>query len=279
MLFSQIPSYYQTRLSKMGFDLYKLLTYFPEKLQIISSDLSTKADYYCLKGEVQIIEQNPKFTKFYLLIGGQEGSGDRIRVYDFGKKLKYLRPALILNENGRSSTRQTIEISIKQSGGDYYTLEELKYYDHTNPSSSKANTRTSFLPKYTNLSFQVRSKQINSIHFWLDKSQYLLNLEGLVPKSLGIPMTLDMAKIHRPSSMEEYKQTLYEWHKLQAFLDIAIVNYQETQKDGALGEGNRLAKIKNPELILSILSDFESSHGINLSNSQRSTIEGVFQNL
>jgi hypothetical protein len=255
----QLAPYYLKMLDKIGFDAYKFITYFPEKIETVSGDLSVKSDYYQIFGKLKVLDTNSKFVKFSI-----ETDTGEIRLYDFSKKIKFMIT------KGAVSEGKNIRCLIKQSGGDYYTLVEVRYQNSIYPA---------LIPKYKNISFKIRNKQILQLHFELSNSQYELDLSGLLPKNsfelFGVGQKLSLEQIHKPTSLISYNETLYQWFKLQAFLDIAyfnsLSNLNELKKEEPISSSLKIG--------LTLMEEFDKIKSFELSKSQNDTIEKVIHKI
>jgi RecG-like helicase len=257
---SPFPPYYQPRLNKLGFDLYRFITYLPFRLEIISPVLSCKAELYHLTGQIIDVQSRGKFLHCTI-----KTSNSIVSFFDFGKKINYLNNFNQQNQYQLLLTRSN----------DYYSLTDIVIYSnktqntyhlgHLNPNL------TYYRPVYTLLSYQLRSKQINQIHASLAASSYLLNLEGLIPNNNLIPQVLNLRPIHKPQSQVEFDTTLQQWKNLQTFLNLVFLDSLETitpRQDTLI-----------TEYPTGLIEQFQQDMNLTLSSSQLTTIDNILSQI
>lgn len=254
---NKLKEYYQQKLTKLGYDLYKVITYLPFRLDTISPNLHTKADLYFVTGRITKEEQKAKFTTISVMT-----KTGIVNFFDFGKKITYLKDKninyqfLLKTSNDYLSL---VEVSILgKTQSDYFALGNLK-------------EKIYYRAIYNSLSYQIRSKQINLFHQELIDNTYLLNLKGLVPDSMLGSHILDLKPLHKPTNIEEYNKTLRDWNNFQSFLHLCFLNNLDQNKtiEQALAT-------QYPE---EMLERFESRIGYNLSISQRQAIDQILKNI
>jgi RecG-like helicase len=260
MLSQLIGTYYSSRLEKLGYDLYKLLTYLPFRLEVISPNLKSEEGLIFLTGTVSNIVNKGKFQTFEFK---DHNLLYPVNVYDFGKKLTYLKNFNPTSQYQILITKSTTyynlqEIATLTTLSDNYELGSLKRKDY-------------YKPVYTQLAFNLRSKQLNKIYASLPSQAMILDLNGLVPVNELIPLQLDMSRIHKPRSIEEYNDGLRDWNNFQAFLNLVFLNNLNIyeKKSGAILN-------KYP---IGFVDEFQKNLNINLSSSQTTAIEEILNNI
>lgn len=255
---TRVPSYYKTRLDKLGITLYDLITYLPLDVVTFGNSLDDKKyNKYILVGQTGPVEFQTKYAKFVI---------NKTTVYDFGRKIKNfmnsLKKDLIYFES------MNLEFTLSKSESGYINLVDISINNGKKINYIKA--------RYSPLSYQLGSKQINKIHSYLVDSDYILNLEYLVPKNLNylIPALLSLQNLHNPNSMEQYNTTLEYYNNFNAFLNLAFVKLNNISN-----ELNILAPKGDKNLLPDIVTEFQVSHDLELSLTQNSTITSLINNL
>jgi RecG-like helicase len=260
MLPQLIGNYYSSRLEKLGFDLYKLLTYLPFRLEVISPNIKSESGTIFLTGKISNIASKGKFQTFDFV---DPNLLYPVTVYDFGKKLAYIKN---LNPNNqyqiliiKSTTYYNLqEIAPLSTLSDDYELGSLKRQDY-------------YKPVYTQLSFNLRTKQLNKIYNSIPSHLMILDLTDLVPENSLIPLKLDMAMIHKPKSISQFNEGLRIWNNFQAFLNLVFLNNlnKYEKKSGALLN----------QYPIGFVDEFQKNLDINLSSSQLTAIEEILSNI
>jgi hypothetical protein len=256
---SPFPSYYEQRLTKIGMNLYKFITYMPFRLEVISPNLYNKADLYHLEGKITNIIDKGKFLNCNIMTRTGE-----VNFFDFGKKLNYLRGFDI---------NTTYQITLTKSN-DYYNLVEIEKKSNSTSKEfilGSLESKDYFRPVYTLLTHQLRSKQLNKIHSYLKPSNYLLNIEGLMPANELVPQILDLRPIHKPHSLEEFNSTMREWTNFQTWLNLVFLDALETIEPN-------FDTLITPKYV-GLLEEFKSATGITLSDSQEKTITNILKQI
>jgi RecG-like helicase len=254
-----ISDYYATRLSKVGFDFYKFLTYLPFRLEVISPDLHKPADLYFITGKIIRNLDKGKYMVYTVkTVNGEIG------VFDFAKKLRYMKD---FDDN------QEYQILITNSK-DYISLVDIVRKSYQTSSSfelGKLENKVYYRPIYSLINFQIRSKQINNIHKDIKSDFYKLNLKGLVPPNSIVPEIMDMEMIHKPTSLEEYRAGIKNWNNFNAFLNIVFLNHLDDIKPNHDTVLNPYPK--------NFVDDFQKSIDIKLSPSQLKAIDEILTHI
>ncbi len=260
MLSQLIGTYYSSRLEKMGFDLYKLITYLPFRLEVISPDIKSENGLIFLTGQVKTITNKGKFQ----VIEFKDSSLlYPVTIYDFGKKLSYLKS---FNNNKQYQVLLTKSTS-------YYNLQEISEF--STPSDDfelgRLKRQNYYRPVYIQLNYTIRTKQLNKIFNLIPREAMILNLKGLIPDNNVIPQLLDMNLIHRPKNVEEFNNGIRNWNNFQAFLNMVFLN--------KLNQYERKTGAYLPSYPDNFIDEFQKNLNISLSTSQLTAIENILSNI
>jgi RecG-like helicase len=117
--------------------------------------------------------------------------------------------------------------------------------------------------KYAKIGF-LQSAFFEQIHKQLPPEIYALDLQGLVPQNDIIPQTLNLSKIHKPRSKQEYFDCLNQWIALKVFLKVSLIKFLEVSKEQK--------KARAAILDLGFLKELSANLPFQLSVSQKTTI-------
>jgi RecG-like helicase len=253
------------KLSKAGIDsMYKLLTYFPYKLDFISPFHNSEKlvnQKYLLNGYISRYELVSRGIRFFKI---DVSGADNIQLYLFNSApyiVKMLNQScefqfIIVNKNG------------------FWTIERLAEKTSVKENSfvlGKAALKNHILPKYTRI-LSLTDTTLNSIHQRLQKSDYILNLKGLVPpNNLFIPEQIDLYGIHHPNTKDIFYTTQKQYTSLQVFLRITLLKNINLKAKNKLG----LSSVMDTDYIKKITQQFPYT----LSNSQKITIWEILKDL
>ncbi|MGL4757961.1 MAG: hypothetical protein ACRCXZ_01385 [Patescibacteria group bacterium] len=254
-----VGSYYQPRLEKLGFDLYKLITYLPFRLEVISPFFDKEANSFFVTGVLIDINDKGKFSVLTI----QTRKGNQMSFYDFGKKSLYQKLRL----------QSTYQVLFTKKDN-YNSVQEIAIFEGlTTPQYElgKLENKIYYRPVYNLINYQIRSKQINKIISNLPSSIFRLNLEGLVPPNQLIPQILDLEPIHKPDSLENYNQAVRNWNNFQAFLNLVFLQNMNIE---IVDENTKI----NP-MTKGIIDEYENKLNIELSKSQKSVIKNILKNI
>ena len=256
---SIIGSYYAPRLEKLGFDLYKLITYIPFRLETISPFLNEEASSYFISGTIGAILNKGKHSTVEIITKHNK----TVILYDFAKKTTYFKSIhgtqyqILFIKNNNYLTI----VDIAQKSGIESETFEL----------GKLSNKIYYRPVYSQLNYQIRSKQINKIITSLPSHLFKLNLIGLVPENNLIPQLLDLENIHKPTSLESFNQGINSWNNFQAYLNLVFLsNLNQT----IITKETLITKLDK-----TLIDEYQEKLNIKLSNSQTLAINKILSNI
>jgi RecG-like helicase len=109
------------------------------------------------------------------------------------------------------------------------------------------------------------------IHEKLTPNMYLLDLTGLVPPNDYFPLQLNLEKIHKPDSIEQYSQSYHTWLKFKVFLKLCVYNSYNKSQIAIPG--------KQIKLDLEYLKQLVADLPFQLTPSQKNSIWDILQDL
>lgn len=253
------------KLSKAGIlNMYQLLIYFPYKLDYIEPFYNSEKlinQKYLLNGFIsryEIISRGAKFIKI-------EVSGkDNLQLYLFNSApyiIKMMNQScefqfIVINKNGFWTIEKFAEKKSLQE--DRFILGRTTLKNH-------------IIPKYSKI-LSLTDATLASIHQRLNKSDYILNLHGLVPpNNLYIPEQINLNYIHHPRSKDLFYNTQKQFTSLQVFLRIALL------KQISLNATNKIGLSSHFDI--EYLKKITNSLPYTLSQSQKTTIWDILQDL
>ncbi|MBC7472500.1 MAG: hypothetical protein H7196_04570 [candidate division SR1 bacterium] len=253
------------KLSKAGIlNLYQLLTYFPYKLDYLepfhnSEKLINKK--YILNGFIVRYEIIPRGTKFIKI---QISGKDSLTLYLFNSApyiIKMINQScefqfIIINKNG------------------FWTIEkfaEKKDLQNDKFVMGRATLKNHIIPQYSKI-LSLTNTTLSSIHQRLNKSDYILNLHGLIPPgNLYIPEQINLNHIHHPTNKDLFYNTQKQFTSLQVFLKVALL------KQISLNTANKVGL--SSHLDTEYLKQITNQLPYILSQSQKITIWNILQDL
>jgi RecG-like helicase len=247
--------------------LYDFVTYFPYGLEIIeplnsSSNFPTENKTFLLNAVLKSIEHRAGKKNFLVLNFYQDGQ--IIKVYSFNSA-KYLHSLLKIDE--------TFQLLLKFSGGFWNLLKIAKKQtlEQEQPFIlGKMAPKKYLQPKYLK-NKALTSTKINQLHRKLKPFHYQLNLEGLAPKNSLFPQSLDLIKIHKPVSLEEFYDSLKTFKMLNLFLFLATTKYANSK--------NQTTQAIAGKLDLNFLKSMSSNLPFVLSQSQKLAIWEILKDI
>jgi len=253
-----------TRLDEAGLEnLYSLITYFPFRLQTIlpyskfSKDSSCQ---YLFTGTVTNIEFR-KTGKGYFLINLIGEMGERIQGYLFQSN------SYIWSELKNGLRFQWI---LQATSKGFLNILKWSAFKGVQSNSyfilGSASAKSWLVPVYTKIG-QLTSGKINAIHQKINSSDYILNLEGLIPDNKYFSSFLDLSQIHRPSSQENYTKASHQWIAFKLFL--RMTTYKQIKLN------NQVLMAKKSLMHLDTLKLINNSIPFELTLSQKKKV-GIF---
>jgi RecG-like helicase len=253
-----VSDYYASRLEKIGFDFYKLLTYLPFRLETISPNIYSQADMYFVNSKILNVINKGKYDLVTVMYKNNE-----INIFDFAKKTKFI-----------NNFENKVYQFLFTKSNTYYTLQEInpKESDVVNHFElGKLGDKIYYRTIYPQISFQIRTKQISKIHSNIKDQFYKLNLKGLIPNSPYLDQIIDLRQLHKPNSIEEYNMTLKKWNMFQGFLNLVFLN--------SLSQTTPTQETLLTEYPSNFITDFENNHNLELSDSQKIAINTILNNI
>lgn len=249
------------------YSLYDFLTFLPLgvfqvfPMSELHQDHPDGARYLDQATLEKIVHRKTK-QKFLQLEWHSSVTGRRYQTYFFSVA-KYTLQALqvgqdyqllLINRNGfwsvdRFAPLATIQNSVQLSLGKSSIKKYLEVY----------------YPKLGSL----QSNYFKILHSRLRLEDYQLNLSGLVPESDLIPQTVNLANIHHPRAVADYKQALDQWISLQVFLKLALARFVNKNQEQSLGRAATLD--------LDFLKNLSKNLPFQLSKSQKQAIWDILQ--
>ncbi len=256
------------KLESVGFvSIYDVLTFFPlgvEKILPLQNPFQNESERskFLWEGVLEEVEQ--KYGKNNFLILGFRGETFNLRAYFFSKA-KFVLKTL--------KTGQKYQVLLKKSKN-FWVVEKLAIL---NPDYSRIDFPMilgrakikPYLQAYYSKKGILHPPYFKTIFSKLNREDFILNLEGLVPESGLIPKAIDLYEIHYPSSYENYKRVLDEWTSFKVFLRLSLMKVLDVQKD------TRLAR--KSQLDLDFLKKTSSNLPFDLSLSQKQAVWEVLQ--
>jgi RecG-like helicase len=243
-----------------------LITYLPFDLQNIkpleninaSPNLDT---IYLWSGKLVNITHR-KGNKPFLILDFQ--GNQTIKAYLFSLA-KYTMANLVLNK--------TYQLLLAYRKG-FWTIDKFALQQETLTTHpfilGKMILRDYLMPKYSKIGV-LQSSYFNQIFRRLKPQDYILNLKGLLPQNDLIPEYLDLSKIHSPSSLIEYENTLHSWIALKVFL--------RTSLDKFINMESKSKPAKSGPLNMNLLKHLSSNLPFELSPTQKTTIWDILQDI
>jgi RecG-like helicase len=201
--------------------IYDLIVYFPYKLdKIIPLEDFKQHPYHVLfLAHAQLVTVRRKPGKQPILILELETKIGLITAYVFSVATFTLASLTIGTEyqfimsqkNGFWSVEKFAQLSKKES-----------IYFHL----GRSPVRSYIIPRYSKIG-PLQSSFFETVHRQLKPSDYILNINGLVPDQSIIPQLIDMSRIHHPSSHDEYDITYRDFLALKVFLRLTLMRYNE----------------------------------------------------
>lgn len=233
--------------------LYDLITFLPFKLTVIhwvqkGEDLQ-QAHNNLIQTSAQVME--------YSFLGGRQ-RGVRITLYSqaLGRILAFcfLPPRFIMRYLKSEILHR---VTLRYTNGFWTILAFGTYHPHPQQENQ-------LLPVYHKKN-ALDSKVMKAVIKRLSPQDFILNLQGLLPNTLGIPMLLSLENAHRPTSETLFHKTVSAWNEVQAFLQLAQLRFFSMQQ---------LQSRARPSGITSeILAQVLHSHAYPLSKTQTEVIQ------
>lgn len=254
-----------SRLKSVGFSsIYDLVTYLPLGLNKVVpiEKFSTNLDKVKYLADVVLvnIERRPK--RRFLILDFEHTH--KLRCYFFSVANYTLK-------NLKIGTKYQVLLSYKNG---FWTLEKFAVLagEKTNKFILGKAARQEYLDAYYSKSASLNSNYFKAMFKRLERSDFVLNLKGLVPKkSQFIPQIIDLYNVHFPSSCSSYNETVNQWLSLKVFLKISLMSYLDMIKD------DKLATRSN--LDLDYLKHIVSKVPFELSVSQKKSIWDILQDV
>ncbi len=157
----------------------------------------------------------------------------------------------------------------------FWNLEKYSLYKATTLTEQRLVLGASVIKDYVDVYYSqlggLKSDFFKSVHRKLLTSDYILNLTGLVLPNEIFPEIINLEKVHKPTSYEDYKTTLDQWISFQVYLKIATNRFlsQQTQQQFGLATN----------LDLNFLRSMSQALPFKLSESQKLAIWQLLQDL
>lgn len=165
------------------------------------------------------------------------------------------------------------QLLLTMSNG-FYNIESFaqlsSYVNTTYFILGKAPLDQYLVPRYSKQGI-LSSKFFENLHSKLIPSDYILDLKGLIPSDSIIPLTIDLAKIHHPSSLADFHKTQTDYLMLRVFLKLSLLKY--------VSEQNQNHQAIAPILDIEYLKSITSSLPYQLTPSQKQTIWEIIQDI
>lgn len=247
-------------LEKAGFaGLYELLNYFPTRLeQIEPLDKTGFIDsnkLYLWQAKLASSELRAS-KKPYFLLNLSDGQSQK-NCYLFSNA-RYLHTLLQIGSE--------FQLILKYKDP-FWTVDKIAlsspYKIATDFILGKAVMKKYLIPKYTRI-LALTSSRFNQIFRRLPNSLFLLDFAGLIPKNSNLSEQVDLSKIHKPDSMEEFWQTKKEFLKIKVFLQMVALK--------SLQDKSEQLKARRGKLDLEFLKTISSNLPYQLTLSQKTVI-------
>lgn len=258
MIYPKLTKGQNQKLTEAGFKLlFDLVTYFPCKLLKVAP----YGDYDNSELNFAVATLNSfkiEYRKRKFIVIDWEINGRIIKTYLF-KFANYLPKQL---EEG-----QQYLIYIVNNNG-FVNLD--KFTKITDNNQHIIPTSKHLLPVYSKMGI-LNNTFFTNCFARLSKEDFVLDLNGLFQENALIPSILDLSRIHRPKSIEEYQKTQKQWLATRVYLNI-ILNKYYTETRTKL-----LARVVKPNNIL--LKKLKNNLEFELTESQERTIDDIVRDL
>jgi RecG-like helicase len=255
------------KLNSVGFyDLYSFITYLPFDIVKITPLVNIyttpiQGQTYLTSGRLKLITHRTGKQRFLVL--DFEGDFD-LRCYLFSVASFTLK-ALQIGQN--------YQLLLTYNTSGFWSIEKFAPLKDTlsnqkNFILGQAESRDYLLPKYIK-SGEMRNGDFHNLHRKLIPTDYLLNLDGLIPENSILPQILDLSGIHKPTSSENYRQTSQHWTALKVYLRLVLLRY--------IDEMNQETFALSGKLDLDFLKRLIAKLPFELSNSQKTVIWEILQ--
>jgi RecG-like helicase len=257
------------KLSGVGINnLYSLITYLPytiEEIRSLESIFSNQNQKLFWQATLKNIEQKQGNAKSYYLLDFTDNTKTIKCFYFVGGD--YAKKILKLN--------QKYDLYLSQKNN-YFTIEKIKEITEENlPNNSLTTAQNTsknniLQVKYSQNTF-LKSAFFEQLHKQLPDSIYLLDLSGLIPKNSLIPQVINLKKIHKPKTKNEFLEAKKEWTSMQVFLYISLLKY--------VNDNQKQSVARSSKLDLDFLKKLTSNLPFELSVSQKQTIWDILQSI
>ncbi len=157
----------------------------------------------------------------------------------------------------------------------FWNLEKYSLYKATTLTEQRLVLGASVIKDYVDVYYSqlggLKSDFFKSVHSKLLTSDYILNLTGLVLPNEIFPEIINLEKVHKPITYQDYKTNLDQWISFQVYLKIATNRFlsQQTQQQFGLATN----------LDLNFLRSMSQALPFKLSESQKLAIWQLLQDL
>jgi RecG-like helicase len=255
------------KLQAAGFQsLFDVITYFPYRLQRVIPLDSFQSEH--ISDSLFLFEG--KLSHFSMRVGKGRfvqidfvGNGRSIRGYLFAAGnyiFKQLIPGelyqvLLKEQNGLWHIKRLAQVQAEKSSKFVIGKLEMKEY---------------LLPVYGKKG-EITNTLLQAIHQRFSTTDYLLNLEGLIPEQILQTNILNLEQIHKPTTPQGYLETQRRWLKMQVFMKLSLLRYIDLQNSQARGITSQLD--------VNFLKQLTQSLPFELSSSQKQTIWDIVQEI
>ncbi len=255
------------KLEKVGItNLYDFITYLPYDLTEIKPlenihDLPEEKITYLWNAKLVNITQKKAQKNYFILDfdGGWQLKCYLFSVSKFTYKLLEIGKEYQLLLKFHSGFWNIEKFSLKKDAINKYNFI-----------LGQAELRPYLVAKYLRIE-TLTGAEIVALHRRLKPIDYVLNLQGLVPKSSILKEILDLGGIHHPKSAKHYQESLSSWTTFRVFLRLCLLKYIELKRV------DKPAKIGH--LDVDFLRNLTHKLPFELSSSQKQTVWDILREI
>jgi len=250
--------------------LYDLITYLPSGIHRILplskfDRETTDRPIYLDQAVLQKVIQRQTRRRFLLLEWRSQITNWTYQTYFFSLT-KFTLKSLRVGE--------TYQLLLVYQNN-FWNLEKYSLYKATTLTEQRLMLGASVIKDYVDVYYSqlggLKSDFFKSVHGKLLTSDYILNLTGLVLPNEIFPEVINLEKVHKPTTYQDYKTTLDQWISFQVYLKIATNRFlsQQTQQQFGLATS----------LDLNFLRSMSQALPFTLSESQKLAIWQLLKDL